>query len=238
MLFLTLHSFFLAEKLLLGRVAGKLRDSPPLGSAAQAGGCSSSEGASRLCKGKVGSWLGAGGEALLAWATLHAGALLVAGSALVTLGYTCIERYEQFLLPYIVTTVAVFVLLARRVWRCARNDGTRAVGLVGFAMMSLATLSWVVEKHTCRDWLKLHACWHLGVGFATYLLTAFIAVEINPGGGKAVPLSVYVPCSILRRAGKLQQGAAAAAAALLEKGVTDEQRVALTAVAKEACMQQ
>ena len=40
------------------------------------------------------------------------------------------------------------------------------------------------------------------------------------------------------RAGKLQQGAAAAAAALLEKGVTDEQRVALAAVAKEACMQQ
>ena len=49
------------------------------------------------------------------------------------------------------------------------------MGLAGYGAMALAVAAWAVEKHTCRDWLKLHACWHLGVGVGTYCVSPHLA---------------------------------------------------------------
>lgn len=76
-------------------------------------------------------------------------------------------RYEHFLLPYAAVTVATFVFLLLHI---LKNEDSRMKvrGLVGFSSMAVGAALWVVELHTCRDYLKLHACWHLGVGAATY----------------------------------------------------------------------
>ena len=118
--------------------------------------------------------------------------VLVVGSLLLTLLYCCSDAYEQFLIPYAIATTASFVYVLVRIFQ-SNNRSHRTIGFTGVISMALAITVWAVEQHKCRDWLKLHACWHVGVGVATYTVIAFIAVEIGPG--ERMPIAAYFPSS-------------------------------------------
>jgi dihydroceramidase len=108
----------------------------------------------------------------------HADAILIVGSAVITYLYCCTESYEQFLLPYTVVTVLTFLFLLKHILT-NQSKKNRAVGLTGFVSMATGALLWAVELHTCRDWLKLHAFWHLGVGIATYTVIGYAGMELK-----------------------------------------------------------
>jgi hypothetical protein len=77
--------------------------------------------------------------------------------------------------------VATFVFLLLHI---LKNEDSRMKvrGLVGFSSMAVGAALWVVELHTCRDYLKLHACWHLGVGAATYYVVRATHFARHKGG--------------------------------------------------------
>ncbi|GMH88039.1 hypothetical protein TL16_g11037 [Triparma laevis f. inornata] len=105
-----------------------------------------------------------------------ADSVLIVGATVITYLYTCTEQYEHFLLPYSAITVATFLFLLLHMLS-NQDSRMKKRGLVGVCSMALGAALWVVELHTCRDWLKLHACWHLGVGSATYYVIGYAAVE-------------------------------------------------------------
>ena len=110
-------------------------------------------------RGGGGKWAG---DALRLW-TRHAGALLALGAAAITVLYTTIEEYEHFLIPYLVTTVAAFALLFRRVRRCAQPH-VRACGLCGCVLARRRTRS---RCSPCRFFNRARLfCWFVCVCFA------------------------------------------------------------------------
>jgi len=107
----------------------------------------------------------------------HSAIILIAGSSVITLLYTLSTNYEAFLLPYAGLTVATFLFLLRNIL-VNKNPFMKAWGLTGFLSMLLGATLWSIELHTCRDHLKLHACWHLAVGVATYAVISYASVNL------------------------------------------------------------
>jgi len=123
----------------------------------------------------------------------YAGSISIVGCSLITYAYCESSQYESFVIPYGIVTGATVLLLLRRIVNTA-NVVNRRIGLVGVFSMAFGVGVWAIEQAECRDWLKLHAVWHVFVGIATYALISFIAIEIGPGNDR-VSTSVYFPAS-------------------------------------------
>lgn len=114
---------------------------------------------------------GGGGGACCSGAPALAGAVVLAG-------LWCFNgRYAAFAAPYALFMVCVLGLVFHRMaWAPSSNHRTR--GLVGIASAALGGAAWGAEMHTCREWLKLHALWHLGVGAMLHCTIEFLAVDL------------------------------------------------------------
>ena len=120
------------------------------------------------------------------------GIIAIGGCTALTVLYCNSQHYESFVVPYAVITGVTVILLLIRIINTS-NEPNRAIGLTGVLAMFLAFVAWIVEQHTCREWLHLHSVWHIGVGCATYTLISFIAIEVGPNQDEVVSTHVYFP---------------------------------------------